>query len=208
MGAVAAMISPPRLPKLNSASVLDHFRRVADAVDIPLIVQDYPPVSGFTMEPALLANIAKEVPSVAGIKLEDPPTPLKIARVLDQTKGRSIEIVGGLGGTYLFEEMLAGGVGAMTGFAIPEILVKVVRLFHEGKIAEASAFFYSSVALMRFEFQEGIGMSIRKEMLRRRGVPILSDARAPGSRMDPSTTKALDAMMQWAQSTIKEVPWT
>ncbi len=208
MGAAAVMISPPRLPKLNSAAVLNHYRTVADSAEIPIILQDYPPVSGFTMEPALLARIAKEVPSVQGIKLEDPPTPFKIARVLEQLEGRPIEIVGGLGGTYLFEELMAGGVGAMTGFAIPEILVKVVNLFHEGKKNEAADFFYRTVSLMRFEFQEGIGMAIRKEMIRRRGVPISAVTRAPGAQMDDSTLKTLDSMLRWAQTNLKEIRWT
>ncbi len=208
LGAVAVMISPPRLPKLNSQAVVDHFRSVAAEVEIPIIVQDYPPVSGFTMEPALLARIAQEVPAVKGIKLEDPPTPLKITRVLDVLKGRPMEIVGGLGGTYLFEELLAGGVGAMTGFALPEILVKVVRLFHEGKNDEASEFFYRTVALMRFEFQEGIGMAIRKEMLRRRGVPIRSDARAPGAKMDDATRKSLESLIRWTRNNLKDITWT
>ena len=208
MGAAAVMISPPRLPKLNSAAVLNHFRTVADSSDATIILQDYPPVSGFTMEPALLARIAKEIPSVKGIKLEDPPTPLKISRVLEQMDGRPIEIVGGLGGTYLFEELMAGGVGAMTGFAIPEILVKVVGLFHDGKKDEAADFFYRTVALMRFEFQEGIGMAVRKEMIRRRGVPISAVTRAPGARMDDSTLKTLDSMMRWAQTNLKEIRWT
>ena len=208
IGAAAVMISPPRLPKLNSAAVLNHFRTVADSSDATIILQDYPPVSGFTMEPALLARIAKEIPSVKGIKLEDPPTPLKISRVLEQMDGRPIEIVGGLGGTYLFEELMAGGVGAMTGFAIPEILVKVVGLFHDGKKDEAADFFYRTVALMRFEFQEGIGMAVRKEMIRRRGVPISAVTRAPGARMEDSTLKTLDSMMRWAQTNLKEIRWT
>lgn len=208
LGAAAVMISPPRLPKLNSDAVLNHFHSVASSVDIPIIVQDYPPVSGFIMEPSLLTRIAKEIPSVKGIKLEDAPTPLKIQRTLALLEGRPIEIVGGLGGTYLLEELMAGGAGAMTGFAVPEILVKVVRLFHEGKKAEAADFFYRTVAVMRFEFQEGIGMAIRKEMLRRRGVPILSDTRAPGARMDASTLASLDSIMKWIQETLKEIPWT
>src|SRR5438105_14060048 len=62
-GASAVMISPPRMPKLNTESVVAHYKQVADAVDVPIVVQDYPPISGFAMEPALLARIACEVPS-------------------------------------------------------------------------------------------------------------------------------------------------
>lgn len=206
LGAAAVMISPPRLPKLNSNSIVSHFKQVSSAVDVPIVVQDYPPVSGFTMEPALLARIAREVPAVKGIKLEDPPTPLKIARVLELAD--TIEIVGGLGGTYLIEELMAGGVGAMTGFAIPEVLVKIVDLFRSGKRQEAADVFYRTVALMRFEFQESIGMAIRKEILRRRGAFTHAETRMPGARLDESTRKALDGMLAWFQSTYKDLTWT
>src|SRR5271170_1177269 len=46
-GAAAVMISPPRMAKLNSEAVVRHFAAVAEAVDIEIVVQDYPPISGF-----------------------------------------------------------------------------------------------------------------------------------------------------------------
>ena len=48
-GAAAVMISPPRMPKINSDAVARHFAEVAAAVDVPIIVQDYPPISGYAM---------------------------------------------------------------------------------------------------------------------------------------------------------------
>jgi len=65
--------------------------------------------------------------------------------------------------------LMAGTAGVMTGFAFPEVLVKVFTLHLAGKIDEAADLFYRFVPLMRFEFQEGVGMAIRKEMYRRRG---------------------------------------
>jgi dihydrodipicolinate synthase/N-acetylneuraminate lyase len=45
----------------------------------------------------------------------------------------------------------------------------VVKLFRSGDQKRAADSFYRYVPLMRFEFQEAIGMAIRKEVLRRRG---------------------------------------
>jgi len=200
-GASAVMISPPRMPKLNSEAVARHFAEVASAVDIPIIVQDYPPISGFAMEPALLARIAREVPSARTIKLEDPPTPLKTTRILAAAEGVEVRIFGGLGGVFLLEELLAGAAGAMTGFAFPEILVEIVTLFRAGRIDEAADAFYRSVALMRFEFQDGIGMAIRKEVLRRRGALAHAGIRPPGGVLDKTTLAALDRVMSWVEAT-------
>jgi 4-hydroxy-tetrahydrodipicolinate synthase len=196
-GAAAVMISPPRLPKPNSDAVVGHFSAVAEAVDIPIVVQDYPPVSGFTMEPLLLARIARVVPSARTIKLEDPPTPLKIAKILQAAQGLEVSIFGGLGGVFLLEELMAGAAGAMTGFAYPEILVEIVKTYRSGNLDHAADVFYRSVALMRFEFQEGIGMAIRKEVLRRRGALRHAGVRAPGVTLDPGTSAALDRILAW-----------
>src|SRR3954453_3737907 len=71
LGAAAVMVSPPRMPKLNSNAVVNHYKALADAVDLPIIVQDYPPITGFAMEPSLLARIAKEIPTAGTIKTAD-----------------------------------------------------------------------------------------------------------------------------------------
>ena len=75
IGGDAVMVSPPRALKLNTESVVNHYKALAEAVDLPIVVQDYPPISGFAMEAGLLARITKEVPSARTIKLEEPPTP-------------------------------------------------------------------------------------------------------------------------------------
>jgi 4-hydroxy-tetrahydrodipicolinate synthase len=198
-GADAVMISPPRTPKINSDAVVRHFAAVAAAVQIPIVVQDYPPISGFAMEPWLLVRIAREVPAANTIKLEDPPTPYKTSRIREAAQGMDIGIFGGLGGVFLLEELMAGATGAMTGFAYPEILVKIVKLYHSGDIDAAAAAFYPYVPLMRFEFQEGLGMAIRKEVLRRRGAIACAEIRPPGAKLDATTSAALDRVLAWSK---------
>ena len=75
---------------------------------------------------------------------------------------------------------MAGATGAMTGFAYPEILVRIVSAVSRRAGGRSGRRFYRAVPLMRFEFQEGIGMAIRKEVLHRRGA--LTQRRDPGAR--------------------------
>ena len=199
-GASAVMVSPPRMVKLNSDAVVRHYQALAEGVDIEIVVQDYPPISGYAMEPALLARIAREIPRARTIKLEDPPTPFKTSRILETLGGNpTVRILGGLGGVFLLEELMAGATGAMTGFAYPEILVRIVTLFREGRVDDAADVFYQAVPLMRFEFQEGIGMTIRKEVLHRRGALANAATRAPASRLDDATRQALDRVLDWVK---------
>jgi 4-hydroxy-tetrahydrodipicolinate synthase len=198
-GATAVMVSPPRMLKLNSDAVVRHFSALAEAVPIEIVVQDYPPISGFAMEPALLARIATEIPRARTIKLEDPPTPFKTSRILQACGDMPVRIFGGLGGVFLLEELLAGATGAMTGFAFPELLVNIVALYRAGNVDEAADLFYKTVPLMRFEFQEGIGMAIRKEVLHRRGALASPATRAPGPVLDQTTREALDRVMKYTE---------
>ena len=197
LGASAVMVSPPRMLKLNTESVVNHYKALAEAVDLPIVVQDYPPISGFAMEAGLLARIAREVPAARTVKLEDPPTPFKTARILAAAGETKVAILGGLGGVFLLEELLAGAAGVMTGFAYPEVLVQVVSLYRAGRVDEAGDVFYRFVPLMRFEFQEGIGMAIRKEVFRRRGAIVDASTRAPGAMLDEGTRAALDRVLAW-----------
>src|SRR5260370_418528 len=206
LGAAAVMVSPPRMPKLNSAAVVAHYKALADAVDLPIIVQDYPPIAGFAMEPALLARIAKEIPSARTIKLEDPPTPFKTARILEAAGDTKVQIFGGLGGVFLLEELISGATGAMTGFAFPEILVRIMKCWSAGEHDAAAHVLHRAVPLMRFEFQEGIGMAIRKEVLRRRGALASAATRAPAAALAAPPRHALDRVLTWV-TTQKGMEW-
>ena len=196
-GAAGVMVSPPRMPKLNSAYVHRHFAAIAEKFDFAVVIQDYPPISGYHLEASLLVDLCRKIPSARTIKLEDAPTPYKTARIRELEDGLGIDIFGGLGGGYLIEELICGATGAMTGFAYPKLLVEIVSRWSSGKKDEAADFFYRHVPLMRFEFQEGIGMAIRKEMLRRRGALKHAGIRQPSATLDRPTLDTLDRILKW-----------
>lgn len=196
-GARGVMVSPPRMPKVNSDYIHRHFATLAEKFDFEIVIQDFPPISGYHMEPSLLVRICQDFENARTIKLEDAPTPYKAARIRDIAGGLDIGIFGGLGGGYLIEELIAGATGAMTGFAYPQLLVEVLRLWYSGDKDAACDYFYRHVPLMRFEFQAGVGMAIRKEMLRRRGALSHAGIRAPGSPLDGPTKESLDRILRW-----------
>lgn len=198
-GAAGVMVSPPRMAKLNSAYIRHHFAAIAEKFgeDLVVVIQDFPPISGYHMEASLLVDICREIPSARTIKMEDAPTPYKTARIRELENGVGIDIFGGLGGGYLLEELVAGANGAMTGFAYPKLLVETVSKWNAGKHNEAADFFYRHVPLMRFEFQPGIGMAIRKEILKRRGALAHAGIRAPGAELDEATRASLDRVLRW-----------
>jgi 4-hydroxy-tetrahydrodipicolinate synthase len=70
-GAAGLLVFPPTLfvwgAQAKPDMVLRHFQTLADAVDLPLIVFEYPPASGIGYSPETLAELCK-IPAVAGVK--------------------------------------------------------------------------------------------------------------------------------------------
>src|SRR5690606_20751536 len=97
-GAAAVMVAPPNNLK-NLDAVYEHYRAVAAALDVPVVVQDEPTFTGVTMPPAFLARVCNEIPGCDYIKLEESPTPEKISRLTGLLQ-RPVGIFGGLGGVF------------------------------------------------------------------------------------------------------------
>lgn len=197
MGATAVMVAPARLAKPNLDAVFAYYQAVSLAIKIPVVAQDYPVESGVFMPASFIVRLNKELTNVKYLKLEDPPTPPKVTAVR-KLVGDGFGIFGGLGGAFLFEELTRGACGTMTGFAYPEILVKVYTNVSKGEIDKARGVFYRYLPLIRYEAQEGIGLALRKEVLKRRGLLKTARVRHPGPEIDEVTRqelyKTLEAM--------------
>ena len=73
------MLAPPVLPRPNEAALRRHYLAVAAAIDLPIVVQDHPASSGVWMSVEFLVSLAAESPSCRVIKLEEEPSPPKVA---------------------------------------------------------------------------------------------------------------------------------
>ncbi|MEO8230107.1 MAG: dihydrodipicolinate synthase family protein [Chloroflexota bacterium] len=191
LGAVALMVAPPVLVR-NLDLLPGFYRAVAAEVALPLIVQDEPAATGVIVPVSiLLASLAAA--GARTVKLEDPPTPLKIGRLLAEDP--TLTVFGGLGGAAALWELERGASGTMTGFAYPEIL-RAIRLAHEtGDADRAGRLFDRYLPLLAYEAQPIVGLAIRKEVLRRRGVVSHATTRGPGGPLDGSTLAALDRLL-------------
>lgn len=189
-GAHAVMLAPPPILAPGPA-LLDFIQRVAEAVSIPVVLQDYPPATGVVMPVSFLAQVAERVPNVRAIKCEDAPTSRKMALIQDAV-GQRFSLLGGLGGLYFLEELRQGATGTLTGFAYPEVLRSIYTAHQRGDQQRAAEIFAAFLPLIRLEAQAGIGLGLRKELLQRRGAIAHAALRAPSTALDRTTLQELD----------------
>ena len=193
-GAAAVMVAPPAGLRGDGA-ILAHYRAVAGAIGIPVVVQDEPVTTGVLMSPDLLVRIATELPACRYVKLEEPPTPTKITAMRRLPGGDGVRIFGGMNAMYFYEELCRGAVGIMTGVAVPDILVRIFTAFERGDRAGAAAVFDRYASYIRYEGQQGIGLALRKECLRLRGAIATSVVRQPGPALDDITRRELGEIL-------------
>ncbi len=192
-GAAGLMIAPPTFLQ-PGPGLTEHYRTIGQEVGLPITLQDYPVVNGVTMSPRQMADLVNAVPEINCVKLEDTPTPQRTAQTLAMVD-REVSVLGGLGGVYLLDELRRGSSGTMTGFAYPEILVEIVSAWLAGDRATATAVYNRYLPLLVFEGQPKLGLAIRKEILRRRGLIDHSTVIKPGPVLDDGTAADLTETM-------------
>jgi 4-hydroxy-tetrahydrodipicolinate synthase len=186
----AAMVSAP--PLLRNVDLLPRFYESISGV-LPIVVQDEPAATGVLIPNSVLLECLDAADSRV-VKLEDPPTPPKIAALLKANPGLSV--FGGLGGVSAYSELRRGACGTMTGFAFPEVLKAMREAMQAGDNARGGEIFNHYLPLIQFEFQPVVGVAIRKEVLRLRGAISSATTRGIVSSLDPFTFDELVALFE------------
>ena len=200
VGAAGVMIAPPSSLKTDDQIVI-YYANASEALgrDVPFVIQDYPLASGVVFAPSVIRRIVQENSSCVMLKQEDWPGLDKITAVRRFTAEgtmRPISILCGNGGLFIPHEIERGADGAMTGYAFPEMLVEVHRLLEAGDRGAAYDLFDRHMPLLRYEQQPGLGLAVRKYVLKRRGV-IASDAqRKPASKLSIESAADVEWLLE------------
>jgi 4-hydroxy-tetrahydrodipicolinate synthase len=200
LGAGGVMVAPA--PNLKHDEAIEGYMAgVIRALgpQVPIVLQDYPALSGTFLSTGLVNRLLATHDSIKVLKHEDWPGLRKLSKVRAAEKTgerkRRVSILVGNSALHLPQEMRRGADGANTGFAFPEMLVEVVNRFLSGDAEGAEDLYDLYLPLIRHEYQLGVGLPLRKEVLRRRGVIKSAHVRAPGAAMDAEDVKELDAMI-------------
>jgi len=193
-GAHSVMLAATPGTQPSDDAIARHYFTVAEAVSIPIVIQDHPNYNGVRMSIDLLKSITSASPNLKVIKLEATPTPPKIAQI--RAAMPDVAVLGGLGGIMLLEELRHGASGTMTGVGIPEVLVEIVGRHLSGDAEGATEAFYRYCPLIRFESQEPLAIAIRKEVYKRRGAIRSAHVRAPGPSLSRTTVHDLEDLLK------------
>jgi 4-hydroxy-tetrahydrodipicolinate synthase len=172
----------------DPAVLAGHLTAVHRATRAGIVLQDYPEASGVRITAEQILAVLADCPFVVAVKSEAPPTSTAIGRLTART---GVPVFGGLGGVGLLDELGSGAAGAMTGFSHPEGLRAALDAWAAGGYQAAREAFAPWLPLVNFEAQPGIGLALRKEILRQRGIFTCPSVRPPARPAPPEMLRLL-----------------
>ncbi|MGX1480529.1 UNVERIFIED_CONTAM: 4-hydroxy-tetrahydrodipicolinate synthase [Streptomyces canus] len=198
-GSDGVMIAPPNTLRTDD-QIVSYYESASTAigVDVPFVIQDYPLSFSVVMTPAVIARIAAVAPGCVMLKHEDWPGLEKISALRRlQADGAMprLSILCGNGGLFLDFETERGADGAMTGYCVPELLVDVVRHTAAGNRDAAHDAFDAHLPLLRYEQQPGVGLAVRKYVMKRRGILASDSQRKPGAALSARARSEVDYLL-------------
>ena len=198
-GAASVMIAPPYTLRTDD-QIVGYYAQAVEAIgtDVPFVIQDYPLITAVTMTPGVIKRIVMDNPSCVMLKAEDWPGLEKLSTLRKwQAEGslRPLGIMVANGGLFLDFEMDRGADGSNTGYAFPEMLMDVVRLSKAGQRDAAHDLFDAHLPLLRYEQQLGIGLAVRKYVLKRRGILASEAQRKPGGALSALAKSEVDYLL-------------
>ena len=199
VGADAVMAIPPVSTRLPVAAVRDYFLALADAVALPIIVQD---ASGYVGQPIPIPVCVELLKRFGRDKIlfkpEASPIGPNLSALRDATDGEA-QIFEGSGGVCLIDSFRRGITGTMPGMEFLTAIVALWQALERRDDDAAYRIYFPVCALVSLQLQAGLDgfLAVEKYVLHRRGLFTTDRRRSPHAwSLDVETRAELDRLLQ------------
>ncbi|WP_313364235.1 dihydrodipicolinate synthase family protein [Pseudomonas sp.] len=159
-GADAVMVLPAAYWKLSEAEILQHYRAIGEAIDIPIMLYNNPATSGTDMSVELILRIVREVANVTMVK--ESTGDIQRMHKLHLLGEGQVPFYNGCNPLAL-EAFVAGAKGWCTAAPnlIPALNQGLYQAVLKGDLAQARALFYRQLPLLDFILKGGLPATIK-----------------------------------------------
>ncbi len=194
-GADAVLALPPLYLKLGEEPLLAHFAAIAEAGELPLLLYDFPALSGTALSPQLLARAAAELPRAIGVKQTGGDLGV-VHAALATLRGGGFAVVSGSAG-LLLPALLAGGTGGILAVANvdPALPVAMHAAFRAGDLDRAVALHRDVLRLSAATSIGAPGTLGLKAVAQAAGMPVRPVVRTPPVDADEVLRRAEEVVV-------------
>lgn len=160
-GANGALVVSPYYNKPTQKGLYLHFKKIADSVDIPIILYNIPGRTAVNIEPATMAQLARDCKNIVGVK--EASGSLDQMQMVKHLCRKDFILLSG-DDTLTLPILAIGGAGVISVIAniIPADVAKTIEFFNKGKLKEARDLSYKILPLAKAIFLETNPIPIKK----------------------------------------------
>jgi len=184
IGVDAASIITPYFIKPNENELFNHYREVANRVDMPLLVYSNPGRTNVPISPSMMERLHRECSNIVGIK--DSSGDLTITGEYIDRCGKDFSVLAGRD-TLILATLLYGGQGgiAACGNVVPRLVVKIYESYISGDL-EGALDAQRRLAPLRHAFSLGTFPVVIKEAMNLMGFSV-GECRNPVTKQSISS---------------------
>ncbi|QEG38172.1 dihydrodipicolinate synthase family protein [Roseimaritima ulvae] len=197
-GCNAIMAIPPISTALPLPALRDYFGALADAVPVPLIVQDASSYVGASIPTEFYVQLLDQYgPEKILFKPEGAPIGPNISDLRDASDGRA-RMFDGSGGMLLIDAFRRGVIGTMPGIDLLDGIAALWTALKNQDDATAYRIYFPICAIVALQLQAGLDgfLAIEKYILVKRGLFDTDRRRQPNSwSLDSETQREVDRLL-------------
>lgn len=193
LGADVLSIITPSFAAASQDELYEHYRAVAEAVDMPIVLYNIPARTGNALAPATVARLSR-IDNIVGAK-DSSGNFDNMLQYIEQTReGGGFAVLSGNDSLILWN-LLAGGTGGIAGCAnvFPEVMASIYNYFAAGDLENARKA-QDSIRSFRGCFKYGNPNTIVKTAVNLLGYPV-GKCRAPFNQVPEEGIEALKKVL-------------
>lgn len=151
-GADGALMIAPYYNKPTQEGIFQHFKKVAESVDVPIILYNIPGRTAVNMEADTIARLST-IPNIVGVK--EASGSMKHATDIIALCGKDFDVISGED-HLTFPLLCIGGKGVISVASniVPRDMADLCNLFFDGKFQDARDLYYRLLPLCHALFIE------------------------------------------------------
>ena len=196
-GADGLMVLPAMVYVPTEAELIMHFRTVAQATDLPVMLYNNPPAYRVNITVAVLEAL-RDVPNIVAVK-ESAPDPRRFTDIINAL-GDRYKLMAGLDDVAL-EGLLLGATGWVSGLtsAFPRESIQLIEAVNAGDLDRARAIYRWFMPLLHLDAEHDLVQSIKlAETIMGRGSERVRPPRLP---LSGGRRREVTAMVERAAAT-------
>jgi len=205
-GAAAVMAIPPISCRLPAEAVLSYFTALAEAISIPVIVQDASGYVGQAIPMTVNVELIRRFgPEKILFKPEANPIGPNLSALRDATGGAA-RIFEGSGGIHLVDSFRRGITGTMPGMEFLPGIIALWKALQRGDEEATYRLYFPICALVALQLQAGLDgfLAIEKYLLHQSGLFSTDLRREPFAwSLDPETRAEVDRLKRLLDAAVE-----